>query len=59
MSTGHDGKADVIVVGAGLSGLCVARELVARGKDTLALEARDRVGGRIRVQLACPHRAQQ
>ncbi|SPM42156.1 Monoamine oxidase [Mycobacterium numidiamassiliense] len=47
MSTGHDGKADVVVVGAGLSGLCAARELVARGKDTLALEARDRVGGRM------------
>jgi monoamine oxidase len=39
--------ADVIVVGAGLSGLCAARELVRQGKDTLVLEARDRVGGRM------------
>jgi monoamine oxidase len=39
--------ADVIVVGAGLSGLCTARELVRQGKDTLVLEARDRVGGRM------------
>jgi monoamine oxidase len=39
--------ADVIVVGAGLSGLCSARELVRQGKDTLVLEARDRVGGRM------------
>lgn len=45
----HDdvGKADVIVVGAGLSGLCSARELVRRGKETLVLEARDHVGGRM------------
>jgi monoamine oxidase len=41
------GTADVIVVGAGLSGLCAARELVRHGKDTLVLEARDRVGGRM------------
>jgi monoamine oxidase len=39
--------ADVIVVGAGLSGLCAARELIHRGKDTLVLEARNRVGGRM------------
>jgi monoamine oxidase len=41
------GTANVIVVGAGLSGLCSARELVRQGKDTLVLEARDRVGGRM------------
>ena len=39
--------AEVIVVGAGLSGLCAARELVRQGKDTLVVEARDRVGGRM------------
>lgn len=39
--------ADVIVVGAGLSGLCAARELVSKGKNALVLEARDRVGGRM------------
>lgn len=38
---------EVIVVGAGLSGLACARELRARGVGTLVLEASDRVGGRV------------
>lgn len=38
---------DVIVVGAGASGLMAAWELVQTGKKVAVLEARDRIGGRI------------
>lgn len=41
--------ADVIVVGAGWSGLKAARTLMDAGVSTMVLEARDEVGGRVRT----------
>lgn len=38
---------DVVVIGAGISGLAAALELEAAGLSVLVLEARDRTGGRI------------
>ena len=40
-------KADIIVIGAGVAGLAAARMLAQRSLDVVALEARDRIGGRI------------
>lgn len=40
-------QADVVVVGAGASGLAAARDLVGRGRSVVVLEARDRIGGKI------------
>jgi monoamine oxidase len=37
---------DVIVVGGGFAGVTAARECALRGRKTLLLEARDRLGGR-------------
>jgi monoamine oxidase len=37
---------DVIVIGGGFAGVTAARETTIGGKDTLLLEARDRLGGR-------------
>ncbi|WP_242523092.1 FAD-dependent oxidoreductase [Thiocystis minor] len=41
--------ADVIVIGAGLSGLACALRLRASGLEPLVLEAADGVGGRVRT----------
>jgi monoamine oxidase len=42
-------SADVIVVGAGAAGLKAALDLTAQGRSVIVLEAKDRVGGRLKA----------
>ncbi|GAA3663973.1 NAD(P)/FAD-dependent oxidoreductase [Nocardioides ginsengisoli] len=42
---------DVIVIGAGVTGLTAAWRLAQAGQDVLVLEARERVGGRLRTDV--------
>ena len=44
-------NSDVLVVGAGISGLVAAVELKRRGFSVQVLEASDNVGGRIRTDV--------
>lgn len=43
----HVNRTDVIVIGAGASGLVAAAELARAGRGALVVDARDRIGGRI------------
>lgn len=43
----HARQADVVVIGAGLAGLCAAHHLVAAGLSVAVLESADHVGGRM------------
>jgi monoamine oxidase len=47
-------EADVIIVGAGLSGMIAARKVLDAGLTPLVLEANDRVGGRILTEEVTP-----
>ena len=49
ISSGSPRRPRVIVIGAGISGLACARELSERRHDVLVLEARNRLGGRLRT----------
>ncbi|MDB5214948.1 MAG: amine oxidase [Myxococcaceae bacterium] len=43
------GRYDVVIIGAGMAGLRAAQVLLSAGKNVVVLEARDRIGGRIRT----------
>ncbi|CAO2812716.1 unnamed protein product [Amaranthus hypochondriacus] len=45
-----DGGANVVVVGAGLAGLCAARQLRSMGFKVVIVEGRGRPGGRVRTR---------
>jgi monoamine oxidase len=47
-------EADVVIVGAGLSGMIAARTVLAAGLAPLVLEADQRVGGRILTEEVAP-----
>jgi phytoene dehydrogenase-like protein len=42
---------EVIIIGGGLAGLTAAHQLHAKGIDFLLLEARDRIGGRVKTDV--------
>jgi len=44
----------VVVIGAGLAGLAVARQLQDAGRPVVVLEARDRLGGRVHTSRLWP-----
>lgn len=46
------GRVDVIIVGAGVAGLTAAHELAKAGKSFVVLEATNRIGGRVNVDMS-------
>jgi monoamine oxidase len=49
--------ADVLIIGAGISGLAAAQALVSKGMRVKIIEARDRIGGRIHTVDGFDHGA--
>lgn len=47
--------AKIIVIGAGISGVAAAKELINQGHEVILVEARDRIGGRIHTVQTHDH----
>ena len=45
----HNAKPQILIVGAGLTGLTAAHVLRKQGKDVLVIEKENRIGGQIRT----------
>lgn len=62
MRTAEDAALDVIVIGAGIAGLCAAGELARAGRRVLVLEKSRGIGGRMATRrlgdAVCDHGAQ-
>ncbi len=50
LMTVQEYRTDVVVVGAGMTGLTAARLLAKHGRSVVVVEARDRIGGRIHTE---------
>ncbi len=48
-------QTDVVIVGAGFAGMMAARSLIRSGKKVVVLEARTRVGGRVKPATLAGH----
>ena len=45
----YERETDILIIGAGITGLSLAKRLEEQGKDYVILEARERLGGRIQT----------
>ena len=45
----YERETDILIIGAGITGLSLAKRLEEHGKDYVILEARERLGGRIQT----------
>ena len=61
VSTGGSNRSSprILIIGAGMAGLCAARELQQRGYQTLVVEARHRPGGRLKAISFHQHEAEE
>ena len=47
--TAYERETEILIIGAGITGLSLAKCLEEQGKDYIILEARERLGGRVQT----------